>query len=181
MTFGHMSVPKLLDAELIDPRFYQEGWKFAFVRDPFDRAVSLFEYLRQHGWLPKLTTFSIYCKYIDSGAYEPVGLINHDGLSQLNPQVAWLKDSSGELMTDYIGRFETLQESVSVVMDRLGVPHKYRTLGHENPSARKDSLASYYGHSEIEIVQRAYCEDFETFGYSTSPGWLADCTKESSR
>ncbi|CAN0380302.1 unnamed protein product, partial [Ectocarpus sp. 4 AP-2014] len=160
------------ESGLLDAAYYSASWKFAFVRDPFDRAVSLFEYLHKLERLPPSTSFSTFCCYINRSEYEPVGLINHDGLSQLNPQVAWLKDDSGNLIADFIGRFEALLDGVDVVMNKLNVPVEKRSLGHHNSSGRKVALSSYYGPSEIEIIQRVYHDDFESFGYPLVPDWL---------
>lgn len=170
VTFGHMSVRHLRAAGIITERFYSSSWKFAFVRNPFDRAVSLFEYLRAIGTLPPLTSFSLFCKYINEHAYERIGAFNHVGLNQLNPQLAWITNDAGEVFTDYIGRFENFENDIRVVFDALRIPVVKQRVTHANRSTRHPTQ-SYYGDAEVQIIRDAYECDFEAFGYSAIPPW----------
>ena len=54
-TFGHFSIFQLLEYGLLDPQYYERAWKFSIVRNPYDRAVSLFEYAKLTGELPPET------------------------------------------------------------------------------------------------------------------------------
>jgi hypothetical protein len=91
----------LLEAGLVTNDFVSKAFKVPIVRNPFDRAIVLFEY----------TSFDISCQYIEARDMEPIGLKNSDGLSQLNPQVKWLVDSSNNSFVDHIYHFETLADS----------------------------------------------------------------------
>ena len=171
-SFGHIPLEDLLEAGLLDRDYYQRAWKFALVRNPFDRTVSLFEYLKGRGDLPPTTTFSIFCQYLAEGAYVPLGLYNHWNLNQLNPQVAWLKDRHGRILADFVGHYENLVADAETIFNQLGCPA--RSLERLNPS-RRQPLAAYYSEREIEIVRECYREDFQAFGYDTHPE--LDCTR----
>jgi hypothetical protein len=170
VTFGHISVPHLREAGVINDAFYHSALKFAFVRNPFDRAVSLFEYSRLIGKLPPMTCFSIFCQMLKDHAYEDIGDYNHLGLSQLNPQVRWLMGRQGELCVDFIGRFESFASDAQIVMRRLNLAMETDSVPHTNPSPRKPT-EDYYRDAEIEAVQSAYRCDFDAFGYSLIPRW----------
>jgi hypothetical protein len=171
VTFGHLGLNQLLHAQLVSPDFVRRAWKFAFVRNPYDRAVSLFEYLRGTTKdLPEKTTFEIFCQYLAAGAYREVGLYNHEGLNQLNPQAAWLHDDTNGLWPDFLGRFEQFDTDVRVVWDRLGLRSQGSEKAKVNASSRRE-ISDYYGQEQIEIVRHVYRADFELFGYDTAPFW----------
>jgi hypothetical protein len=170
VTFGHISVPHLRDAGLINYEFYRSALKFAFVRNPFDRAVSLFEYSRLIAKIPASMGFPTFCQMLKDHAYEDIGDYNHLGLSQLNPQVRWLMGAKGELCVDFVGRFESFDDDVQVVMRRLNLPIASAGIPHVNQSQRM-ATETYYCDAEVEAVQHAYRCDFEAFGYSLIPRW----------
>jgi hypothetical protein len=170
VTFGHISVPHLREAGIISDEFYKSALKFAFVRNPFDRAVSLFEYSRLIGKIPGSMGFPTFCQMLKDHAYEDIGDYNHLGLSQLNPQTRWLIGGKGELCVDFVGRFERYEDDVQVVLRRLNLSIENGGIPHVNRSQRM-ATESYYGDADVEAVQHAYRCDFEAFGYSFIPRW----------
>ncbi|MCA9235961.1 MAG: sulfotransferase family 2 domain-containing protein [Planctomycetales bacterium] len=170
VTFGHLSLMDLNRDHLVSDAFMETSWKFAYVRNPFDRAVSLFEYLRRVGTLPMATTFSIFCHYLRDEAYDAIGLYNHRGLNQLNPQVAWMTGDDGAILADFVGRFESFEADSRTVFEKLGVPDSMQRIERTNATERSH-IGSYYGDAEVEIIQRAYRSDFESFHYSLTPYW----------
>jgi hypothetical protein len=163
-TFGHISLFLLTKRGLLRPEFVGNAFKFAFVRNPFDRAVSLFEFSKQRRTLPPRTTFQRFCELLKERAYEPLGLYNKRGLSQCNPQCAWIKrgDASG---CDFIGRYENLQHDFNKVCEMLALEGKPPRLQWLNKSNRVKSDA-YYRPMTAALIRQAYEEDFDTFKYS---------------
>jgi len=170
VTFGHIYVPALLEEGLLTEDFFLRSYKFTIVRNPFDRVVSLFEYLRSGRWLPKTTTFEIFSRYLEEGAWEDIGLINHDGLSQLSPQVKWITDESGKIFVDQIYRFEDLANCWPSIWHKLGVNGPTPQLAALNRSQR-GPVSDYFSNRTIEVVQKVYAEDFTVLDYSAEPAW----------
>jgi hypothetical protein len=173
VTFGHIGIPQLRAAGVLQDHFYNSALKFAFVRNPFDRAVSLYEYSRAIAKIPPTMSFSIFCRMLKERAYEDVGDYNHVGLSQLNPQLKWLAGSNGELCIDFLGRFESLDQDISRLMRQLNLPVTPAPIPRANTSSRQP-IESYYGDAEVEAIQTAYRCDFDAFGYSAIPRWELD-------
>jgi len=159
-----MRPSELVDNGYLNSEFFKKAWKFSFVRNPFDRAVSLFEYLKSQQRLPPETSFSIFCQFLDENNVTPVGLYNHKSLSICNPQSNWTHDNNGKCQTDFIGKFETLQDDYDNVCDHLKIP---TTLLQKQNSSSRQPLSTYYGAREIEIVTNFYKNDFIFFNYST--------------
>jgi hypothetical protein len=130
-------------------------FKFAFVRNPFDRFVS-------------------YCAFItrDRGTFqEDPRRVMHRILFEMRPlhhvlfqpQNTLLCREDGQLLTDFIGRVETMQASYDQIASRIGIPT--RTLDRINSSQRTD-YRTYYDQRLIDGVSELYRRDLELFDYS---------------
>jgi sulfotransferase famil protein len=129
-------------------------FKFAFVRNPFDRFVS-------------------YCAFMtradDAFGRDPKAVMRHI-LFKLRPldhilfrpQHTLLVDDDGALLTDAIGRVEDMQASYDAICARIGIPSM--ALGKVNSSRRGD-YRSYYDQPLIDGVIDLYRRDLELFGY----------------
>jgi hypothetical protein len=164
VTFGHVGVAQLLSAGVIAPSYFCRAFKFAFVRNPFDRVVSLFHYLKKIGCeaVPPTKTFEGFCHMLDRRDYPPVGLYNYQGLNQCNPMVRWLFDEVGRPLADFIGRHETVEDDFRVLCRRIGM--QSHLLPRHNTTEHRP-YRDYYTRQTRQIIERVYYEDLEAFGY----------------
>jgi Sulfotransferase family len=91
--------------------------KFAVVRNPFARAGSAFSFLKRwKRWRGSeiMDRFDTLEEFVTSESFEGNGF-----LGILNPQFSWLTDASGEICTDYIARFETLDADIAAIQRSL--------------------------------------------------------------
>ena len=141
VTFGHELLPYLQRRGLA-PR---DVFTFSFVRNPYDRAVSLWAYFRQQ--YNTDIGFTEWCRNI--GAY--TWRIRY-------PQARWLDG----LTVDFVGRFEILQRDFDRLCVLLSVPQS--NLPHLNQSehgARQD----HYTDEARAIIRAHYARDFAELGY----------------
>jgi hypothetical protein len=140
---------------------WEKKIKFCFVRNPWDRLVSTFFYLKnlknlKHQplsshktvYLSKVTTFE---DWIIKHENKEQGLENLNGF-WLSPQTNWV----GENFFDFIGRFENLEIDFKKLFDK-NLPHLNKTF-HEN-------YKKYYTLRTQEIVEKWYFEDIKKFNY----------------
>lgn len=161
VTFGHMDYSQLVSGGYVKDTFDDFAFKFGFVRNPYDRAVSLYSYLQQcAGWrVPADQTFLGFCRELHLRNITPIGLYNSFNLSQCNPQIRWFEN----ITMDYIGKIESIDEDVRAIWSTLGL--SFDLITHDNKS-RHSNYQEYYCCQSKKIVQDFYKEDFREFGYS---------------
>ena len=152
---GHLSLTQV-QANL-PPGVWRDYFKFAFVRDPHDRFVSVCAMLnkRNPGYRGRETAFMKRALTIPRFRQRVL----------VRPQIEMLLDGSGELGMDFVGRYETLQESFAVVCRQIGIAEV--DLERSNTSEH-DAHASYYDDELLATVTAFYHRDFEAFDYRTT-------------
>ena len=171
VSFGHYDVPSLLKEKIISKRFFDWSFKFAFVRNPWDRMISLYHY-SGISRLKKYSTFGDFCHNVEQGIkgesdFSPKpGLFNSKMMSQARPQTDWLLDKDGKSIVDFIGRYEDLHKDFARISQILNLKGE---LGHLNKMSQRQH-PDYYYHSDaiIEMVRRIYKKDIKFFKYKYS-------------
>jgi hypothetical protein len=147
---------------------FDRYFKFTFVRNPWDRTVSAFEFLKQGGlnqadreWaerhLARIDDFEQFCR-------EWLTPENANDALFFTPQHRFLRLGSGfGPAVDFVGRVENLAEDFTHVAKRLGID---TSVPHLNRSSRRSDFRSYYSPETRRIVESVYAEDIELFGYT---------------
>lgn len=141
--------------------------KFTVVRNPFDHAVSHYEYLKEFR-NPKLAArFAAmsFAEYLDwrmtkRGPFVPF-------FTMLPDQAHWLADGRGRMLVDRVLRFETLGADFAALTRELGLGDV--AMARINPTRAKAAgraLDSYYSAETLEKVRRLYARDFDLLGYA---------------
>lgn len=134
--------------------FYRDSFKFAFVRNPWDRLVSWYSYIQsrpEHHRHDKVGRMSGFDAFV------------HDFTASERRSQWWmLDDGSGQPGVDYVGRYETLADDVAEVCRRLELP--VQGLPHDNQSQRRD-YRSYYSDASAERVLQCWRQEIEWLGY----------------
>jgi len=162
VTFGHLSTEALLREGLVSRAYFERSYKFAFVRNPYERAVSLFYYLRRLDQVAASESFTDFLSRVADEA-PAIGLFNWRGLSQASPQTAWLLDVDGKMLADEVFRVENFDQACATLAGKLGIG---LSIKHENRSERQVGSADLYRDGRAaDLVRRIYRSDFEQLGY----------------
>lgn len=154
---GHITA-KELKAKLPSDIF-ENYYKFAFVRNPWDWQVSLYEYAMQntkHREHEMTKAFRSFEEYIDWRV---------DGNFEL--QCDFLSTETGEIIVDRIGKLENIENDFSEICQRIGITQP--KLSKANSTKRKH-YSKYYKESSIEKVAKTFRKDIEDFNYSFEHG-----------
>lgn len=146
------------------PEVWRGYFVFAFVRDPYSRAYSLWRFLQKwregphHAQVAALS-FEAFCAdaAVQDGAIEIA-----------RPQAAWLTGPAGKLMQgiDFVGRVERLEEDLSFILSTIARrPLSAEGAMRANVSAEPGAWRAEMTDAAREAIERAYAVDFELFGY----------------
>ena len=148
---GHITLEQL--RPYVQPEAWASFFKFAFVRNPFDRFISYCAFITRDG---------------DEFDRDPQAVMR-DVLADppldhvlFQPQHSFVADASGALLTDYVGRVEQMQASYDEIAARIGIPTA--TLERINTTNRRN-YRDYYDAPLIEGVAKVYARDLEYFSY----------------
>lgn len=138
----------------VPPEIWDNYFKFAFVRNPWDWQVSLYFFMlknkshHQHELIRSMNSFEEYIEW----------RVNED----CHLQKEFLVDDVGNLIVDYIGKYENLQDDFDEICRQIGIN---ASLTHKNKSKHKD-YREYYNDYTRNLIEEAFKEDIEMFGYS---------------
>jgi len=142
---------------------FNRYFKFAFVRNPWDRLISEYEFIRgfpghaRHSRIIRMTSLA---EFVDYQATRPDAF-----------QLELLRSDVGELAVDFVGRFERLEDDFTHVCDHLGLA--VEPLPRLNASQRRD-YRSYYDEATAQRVAEIWGEEIERFGYRFDSGAEGD-------
>ncbi len=132
--------------------------KFAVVRNPWDRMVSLYHRQLRRGihrkcWYKRRAP-GHFADYI---RYEASRIGSKPGVTQLD-----MITIDNKIGTDRLLRFEHLYDDWARLMNDLGIQAK---LPHWNRTDHED-WRKYYGDEEAELVATHWTADIKAFGYT---------------
>ena len=136
-------------------RTFEDYFKFAFVRNPWERLVSEYEFILkrpEHGRHNRVRGLKNFGEFIH------MQIPRHDAY-----QSNMLSDRKGRLLTDFVGKLENLDQDWRTVCERIGI--EYQALPHKNVTERK-SYQDYYDTAGIQLVAKHWAREIELFEYT---------------
>ncbi|KKM00614.1 hypothetical protein LCGC14_1802650 [marine sediment metagenome] len=140
---------------------YDEShFKFAFVRNPFDRLASCFRHVIQKGAMQNIQNHPDLHRNMSFSEFVDVIVdIDVDKMDiHFRPQYTFIPEKP-----DFLGKFENLNEDYKKVCEKIGIKDKENLL-HKNKTD-KTIFKDYYTKESIEKVFKIYKKDFKLFGY----------------
>lgn len=162
---GHVRV---LDYINQDKNKFESYFSFAFVRNPFDRMVSAFHYLKKGGgndydknWADEnLKNFDTFEQFV-------LALQNKNVKDKIlswqhfTPQYKFICDENKNILVNFIGKLENINNDFKIVKNELNFD---RNLIHSN-SSKHEIFSNYYNEKTYNIIAELYKEDFALFDY----------------
>lgn len=148
--------------EMLPEEFYNGLFKFAVVRNPWDLQVSSFHHVRRErpDMLNGITDFNEYLKY----KFDPERIFFYHIDITNKLQTDHLVDLKGNLIVDFVGRFERLTEDAEIIRDRIGLTKL--NLRHKRVATDRDrDYRAYYSDESIELIASRYERDIQMLEY----------------
>jgi hypothetical protein len=146
---------------LFGERRFRSFFKFCFVRNPWDRLVSAYHYLRAGHVKSPIADAVAECSSFTEFVLELLASPEVAREQHIRPQASFVTTRDGRLAVDFVGRFERLEQDFRTVRRRLGVDAR---LASRNESSHNDYRA-YYTPETRDAVGKFYGRDVALFGY----------------
>ena len=150
---GHISAQQI--SPYLETIIWESYFKFAIVRNPFDRFISICFFLNRNN--PKFLETPLL--WMKSAIVVP----RFQERVLVKPQYLQLTDAQGIMAMDYVGRYEALQDSMDEICKRLQIEPvllKKRNVSEHKP------YREYYDDELKSAVESFYKEDLKRFSYS---------------
>lgn len=143
------------------PKEFDQFYKFAFVRNPWDWQVSMYHFLLKETENPRYQTikdlgsFTSYLEWvIDTEKPFPKGATKF--------QKDMLVDTSGNIAVDKVFRFENLSDDFQSISKELEIEASLPKLNYSNHKKYQD----YYDDYSKNLVAKHFAEDIDLFKYT---------------
>ncbi|MCR8677617.1 sulfotransferase family 2 domain-containing protein [Campylobacter sp. S4:11] len=161
---GHV---KASDYVKLDRAKFESYFSFGFVRNPYDRVVSAYHYLKNDSpdpldikWgklnIRDLEFKEFVLKLQDDEFRQNILRKNHFYF-----QNKYLCDENMNILVNFVGKFEQLNSDFKKI---LGILNRKDSLIHVNKSKHCD-YRDYYNYETYKIIREIYKNDFEIFDY----------------
>jgi hypothetical protein len=149
---AHLTINEYIQYKYLSEDLFDDYYKFSFVRNPWDRVVSIYHYL---GYDRKF----IFGEFVLNHLHE----LLHTYYWFLKPQKEFIT-TNNNIMVDFIGRYENLQSDFDIVCKKLGIEDS--ALIHKNKSKRNfNEYKAYYNSTSKDLVYKIYKQDVKLFKY----------------
>ena len=147
------------------PEQFKEYYKFAFVRNPWDRFYSAYNYYKTGGnrqcdqnLLEKMPqSFKTFClDFCERDGY------NWNNRPHFLPQVRFVSLTGESIDVDFLGKFENLKKDYLIIKKKLRLP---APLPHARQRAHKH-YQQCYDDETINLIGEKYAKDIKLLGYT---------------
>lgn len=140
---------------------WDKKFVFSFVRNPWDKVVSHYHFrvmTNQTGLGKNPLDFNTWVGL----AYGDKDTRYYDHPKMFMPQLDWLADNNGNMLVEYVGRFERLDEDFRNICTKINVSNC--SLPHMKQSKRS-GYKEYYNNQSRKTIACWFQKDIEYFKY----------------
>ncbi len=147
--------------EMLPRELYDQLYKFAFVRNPWDLQVSSYHHLkRERPHLVGERDFETFLRY----KLDPERPYQYHIDTSIDLQSDYVVDLHGKVIVDFVGRYEQLAEDFTTICETIGIPAP--PLAHKRKAGDRAGYRKYYSDTTAQLVAEHFQKDIELFSYS---------------
>lgn len=147
--------------EMLPEEYFEQLFKFAFVRNPWDLQVSSFHHIKRER--PQVMNGHDDFESFMRWKFSPERPYQYHIDTSLQLQTDYLVDLRGELLVDFIGHYESLHDDFAHVCEKLKV--KAPELPHKRKAGDRNNYLSYYTDDIAELVEKHFEKDIQLLNY----------------
>jgi len=156
-------IPALHMRNFLGHNLWDRLFTFTFVRNPWDRQVSMYFYRLRKGHFGKELTFRDYILRLkDAFTGSRSALFRHHAFYLACSD--YILDEKNHCLIDFIGKFETRESDIQTISRKIGCPGLGALLI-QAAGRDKEHYSRYYDNETIKIVAQLYQKDISMFAY----------------
>ena len=144
---------------LVGQSVWESYFKFTFVRNPWGRSLSSYRKMRKGMHPAKRILFPDTKFFFNQGLKVKYDLLRRSGAQQID----FIADEKGEIIVDFVGKFEDVHGDFKTVCNKIGIKTK---LCDSHDATNSHKYRDQYYEWGREIVAHAKADDIRHFGYS---------------
>ena len=144
----HLTCQQMLNLNIISKKLFDRYYKFAVIRNPYERLISAIT------WLYKVSDIDKVREYAKK--------INYESVLHVKPQHLFLYDKDGNIMVNEVFKMEKYQKMIDMLKEKTG--KSIDNVKH-NASNRKKDYMVYFDQELLDFTNNFYAKDFELLGY----------------
>lgn len=153
---------KIIAAKEMLPReYFDQLYKFAFVRNPWDLQVSSYHHIRRER--PQLIEHIKDFKGFIKWKLDPDRPYQYHIDTSIEHQTDYLIDLGGAVIVDFVGRYENLKSDFDDVCKKVGI--KPIELPHKREAKDREAYKQYYDDITAQLIADYFKRDIELFKY----------------
>lgn len=174
---AHLKAHEYVDLNYITQEDFEDYFKFSFVRNPFSRAYSYYKYLGYS----KVCTYNYFLKNVLERKIKNKHFF-------FISQTDYLYNSDNNLLVDFVGKFENLNEDIKIVIQNSKLKTETLPFVNKSKTEIKRSISKViknpvilanlktnnpifkdyreaYDKEAMDVVKKVYKNDLENFQY----------------
>lgn len=157
---GHARLSDLIRIGFSKEDIMNNYFKFAFVRNPYDRALSNYFYLLEH---PENPTHNQVVQAKNFNTY--VRALHH---TYDITQTKYTHDDAGNLQLDFVGKYENLHQDLLKIQNILGIDFKIdwkNKSQYDRENSIEERINKYYSLPAKKVIQEHHYQEFIAYEY----------------
>ena len=152
--------------EMLPEAYFRQLFKFAVVRNPWDLQVSSYHHIRRERpqLMAHIENFDQFIRW----KLDPERPYQYHVDTSIQSQLDYLIDLHGNILVDFIGRYERLHADFGTICEKLGLEHLRLPHKREAKDRGKD-YRDYYTPELAELVGEHFARDIAALDYRFDP------------
>lgn len=153
-------IPAVEMREILGLRIWSRIFTFTMIRNPWDRAYSMYWYRRKKGKIPPELAFGEYLRALEAKDRRYFTYYGH-----WLGAVDYILDDEGTPLVDFVARYENRARDLETICSVVGID-TFGELALQRATPPDQHYSRYYDRESRDIVARVYRRDIETFHYA---------------
>ena len=147
---------------------FDNYFKFAIIRNPFDWMVSTYYYIRFikgnrfNEAVTLLPNFQAFIPYYVNVMMKEEGVPL--GGNKCETPLQFISDDDGTVLVDHIGKMEEIDKEMAHIQKQIGLKQQGVPVVNVSPHKGKD-YKKYYNAESIALIRKYFAEDLEYLEY----------------